>query len=290
VRANDLSICLLEGGVRLLRQGARAQAEATWREFAELAERTRDARAVVLASGPQALLAYFDGRLEEALAIAQSALERGRGLSVRTDLDDAKLLFLLGRGSDAVFGPPDAVISNRVGLARRGLLLAYLGRHDEARELRERFGNVGSDEDESGVHILTNLLEAAILRSDTETVAPLVRRLAPLADQLAVSGAFLGFGCSYGRLLGDGARLLGRPDEAVEFYHRGLAVCAKTRFRPETAVIRFRLAELWLERSGPEHQSAFEHLGFAIEEFRAMKMQPWLERALRYQGLPHAEL
>ena len=30
------------------------------------------------------------------------------------------------------------------------------------------------------------------------------------------------------------------------------------------------------------------HLDFAIEEFRAMKMQPALERALRHKGLLHA--
>ena len=31
-----------------------------------------------------------------------------------------------------------------------------------------------------------------------------------------------------------------------------------------------------------------QHLDFAIEEFRAMKMQPSLERALRHKGLLHA--
>jgi hypothetical protein len=30
------------------------------------------------------------------------------------------------------------------------------------------------------------------------------------------------------------------------------------------------------------------HLDFVIEEFRAMKMQPALERALRHKGLLHA--
>jgi len=33
---------------------------------------------------------------------------------------------------------------------------------------------------------------------------------------------------------------------------------------------------------------AGEHLDLAIEEFRAMKMQPYLERALRHKGLLHA--
>ena len=34
--------------------------------------------------------------------------------------------------------------------------------------------------------------------------------------------------------------------------------------------------------------AAVAHLDFAIEEFRAMKMQPSLERALRHKGLLHA--
>jgi hypothetical protein len=40
-------------------------------------------------------------------------------------------------------------------------------------------------------------------------------------------------------------------------------------------------------RLGGEQQraEALGHLGFAIEEFRAMKMQPSLERALRHKGL-----
>jgi hypothetical protein len=34
-----------------------------------------------------------------------------------------------------------------------------------------------------------------------------------------------------------------------------------------------------------ERADALEHLDFAIEEFRAMKMQPALERALRHRDL-----
>ena len=33
------------------------------------------------------------------------------------------------------------------------------------------------------------------------------------------------------------------------------------------------------------HAQAMAHLDFAISEFRAMKMQPALERALRHKGI-----
>jgi hypothetical protein len=45
------------------------------------------------------------------------------------------------------------------------------------------------------------------------------------------------------------------------------------------------LAELLLEHYPEERADALDHLDFAIEEFRAMKMQPALERALGHKGL-----
>jgi hypothetical protein len=53
------------------------------------------------------------------------------------------------------------------------------------------------------------------------------------------------------------------------------------RFRPELALSRLGLAELLLDRYPDEKAEALEHLDFAIKEFREMKMQPSLERALR---------
>ena len=64
-----------------------------------------------------------------------------------------------------------------------------------------------------------------------------------------------------------------------------LEVCARVRFRPEIALTRLQLSELLLEHFPDERDSAIEHLDFAIREFREMKMQPSLERALRHRGL-----
>ena len=151
------------------------------------------------------------------------------------------------------------------------------------REIRSRFGDVGSDHDESGLHVLVNLLEAATLSGDEETTRALVRRLAPLSGV----GFFnsYGIGVSFGRLLGDGELLLGHPPEARGYYNQGLEFCAKIRFRPEIALTRLSLAELLLDHYPDEHDAAIEHLDFAIAEFREMKMQPALERALGRRGL-----
>ena len=48
---------------------------------------------------------------------------------------------------------------------------------------------------------------------------------------------------------------------------------------------RLQLAELLLEHYPDERTEALDHLDFAISEFRDMKMQPSLERALRHRGL-----
>ena len=100
------------------------------------------------------------------------------------------------------------------------------------------------------------------------------------------------------RHLGAAAALLGEREKAKAYYQQALEVCAKIRFRPETALTRLQLAELLLEESeevgaqglAPLHadelrREALEHLDFAIAEFQEMKMQPSLERALRHKGL-----
>jgi len=59
-------------------------------------------------------------------------------------------------------------------------------------------------------------------------------------------------------------------------------------FRPELALPRLQFAQLLLDRYPAEKKDAVEHLDFAIKEFREMKMQPSLERALRRKGIMKA--
>jgi hypothetical protein len=60
---------------------------------------------------------------------------------------------------------------------------------------------------------------------------------------------------------------------------RPLLIRLILRFRPETALTRFQSAELQLEHYPDEKSEAVEHLNFAIDELREMKMQPSLEKA-----------
>jgi hypothetical protein len=79
--------------------------------------------------------------------------------------------------------------------------------------------------------------------------------------------------------------MLSRPQEARRFYDIAMAVCQKVQMRPEIAIVHLDIAELLLEHYPDERDAAIEHLDFAIAEFREMKMQPSLERALRHRGL-----
>jgi len=87
------------------------------------------------------------------------------------------------------------------------------------------------------------------------------------------------------RHLGGAAALLGRCKEARQQYQEAIKVCTEMRFRPELALSRFQLAELLLDHYPDEKTEALEHLDFAIKEFREMKMQPSLERALRLKDI-----
>jgi hypothetical protein len=78
---------------------------------------------------------------------------------------------------------------------------------------------------------------------------------------------------------------MGNYDLARLHFNRAIETCTKIRFRPEVALSRLGLAELLLDHYPDERDAAIEHLDFAIGEFREMKMQPSLERALRHRGL-----
>jgi tetratricopeptide (TPR) repeat protein len=283
VRSRDLGVCLLGATTVLLARGERAAAEALSSSLAQLAERTGDATIASLAMVGPILLALIDGRLEDAVALHYArrahAIERqvsgvnsGRGLG-RPPL-------YLGRAAEFLseFENPTRAVQ-----AARALFLAYLGRLDEAQAIAKKFPDVGKDNDESGTHVIVNLLETAILCADRPTTQSLMRRLEPFSDAAYFGND--GMGVSFGRLLGDGARLCGQADDARGYYAKALEFCAKIRFRPETAVVRLDLAELLLEHYPDERDAAIEHLDFAIGEFREMKMQPSLERALRHRGL-----
>jgi DNA-binding CsgD family transcriptional regulator len=172
-----------------------------------------------------------------------------------------------------------------VNAPRRALALTYSGREAEASSLlgqvMEQRG-IGPDEDGNvATTDLMPLLETAVLLRDAEKAAILYRRLEGVSALVKVHG---GTQTSVGRLLGDAALLLDRPDVAKTHYETALEVCDKIGFRPETALLHLALAELCLKHYPDETANATSHLDFATRELSEMGMKPSLERALRLRG------
>jgi len=189
-----------------------------------------------------------------------------------------------------------------------------LGQSGEAKDLLRGF--LGGQAEGSYTVFQTLLLEAAVLAGYREAVVELMPSLTGTAALLATNDGII---ACIGRHLGAGAALLGDFERAKGYYQQGLEVCRKVRFRPEVALIRLAIAELQLDeavsyqrsavsgppappgrRGRPRSQGApgeaklmadklkaegLAHLDFAIGEFREMKMQPALERALKHNGL-----
>ena len=123
--------------------------------------------------------------------------------------------------------------------------------------------------------------DVEVVGKDAEAVAI----LAPLLQDVPAASIPLS---PVTRLVGAAAALLGDREAALKYFERGLDWARNLCCRPEIALTRLEIAELLMSGSPDEQAEAQAHLDFAIEEFRTMKMQPSLERALRHKGLLHA--
>ena len=273
--------------------GQRRRAEETMGEMRALAERSGQANLLMVSMLSDAILAIWDGCLEEAVAIRRRILARGEELGI---LEFAALwsawvlpaLVHLGNSSRALERNLQNSRNVTRSLASDVMILfclAHLGRYAEVEEMLERWvvarPGIGSAEDETVVWQDITSLEAAVLAGHCQAAELLLRRLA--GSSVRTTGMWLPT-CA-GRHLGAAAALLGRPDEARAHYQEALKAASEMRFRPEVALTRLQLAELLLEHYPKERAEALEHLDFVIAEFRDMKMQPSLERALRHKEI-----
>jgi len=315
-RSGDVWPCLFALGFALLERGERAGAETAWEELGALASRTRDIGVQVAEQVTRLALAELDGRLEGALALAQGSEQFAAATRASNTLEHVyptlQAMLRLGR-AEAALARTEA-ITQRAEWAYNASALAHLGRYAEAREHRERFGDIGSSADETNMGYLALLLEAAVLAADADGARTLAQRLGGI-DRFYCS-AREGFLC-WSRILGGAAALLGEREKARAYYEQAIEQCTRIRNRPELALAHLELAELLLdagainraptlgddagawegphpdplprgEGNGPSttaqtRAEALQHLDFAIAELREMKMQPSLERALRHK-------
>jgi tetratricopeptide (TPR) repeat protein len=278
-----LAYGLTWAGLAFLDWGKRQRAEETWNEYQEIAERTGNVLLMLVSAMYDGIWAAVDGQLEEAEQIAQRMLARSEEVRLTelatlcAYLSSYRPWLLLGKAEEALH----FVMTSFPSPSAQALCLAHLGRDTEAAGILERFviarPGIGSAEDETQASDDIMYLEAAVLVKHREAAGLLLERFA---------GSFSPF-VSFGTLtcttrhLGAAAALLGRPKEARTYYQEAIKACTEMPFRLELALTRLQLAELLLEHYPDEKSEALEHLDFAINEFREMKMQPSLERALR---------
>jgi hypothetical protein len=285
VSARSLELVLRVAQVVFLGNGDRARAEACWAELDELASRTLDANLLAWPETHEALQAALDGDLEGALSWLERVESRRVELGSTTapfayggpytgpePRLQAQLLLALGRTSEVRIDEETAVS-----------VLAAAGRREEAaRRLRDAVADIELAENDSvSTALLGDLLETAVLLEDRTLAPALAVRLAGITASRPRLYAL--HNVARGR--GAAAALVGDRDAAQMAYLQALDWAERIQYRPEVALTRLGMAELLLSGSPDEQEKAREHLDFAIEEFRTMKMQPALERALSHKGL-----
>ena len=124
--------------------------------------------------------------------------------------------------------------------------------------------------------MLVQLLGASIITRDMSVLRMLYRRLSGFGDRYSAEAY-----SSVSRQLGEAELLLDDPAAARAHLATALDVAARVGDRPETALTRLAIARTLFEHYPEERAEAAEHLNFALGEFRAMKMQPALEEAMR---------
>jgi tetratricopeptide (TPR) repeat protein len=267
--------------------GQRQRAEEVWREYREFGERGGGVYGMIASTMVAGCLATIDGRIEKAEQAARGILTRAEEVGIQfvglfAFVAGCRAWPLLGKAGEAL----QLVVktSSPYRPPAEALYLAHLGRDAEAAKILEKFvvarPGIGSAEDETGAIHDILYLEAAVLVKHCQAAELLLNRFASSCSPL------VGYAqtCT-ARHLGAATALLGKYDEARKYYQEAIKVCTEVKFRPEIALTRLQLAELLLEHYPDEKKEALEHLDFAIKEFREMKMQPSLERALRHKEI-----
>ncbi|HEY91003.1 MAG TPA: protein kinase [Dehalococcoidia bacterium] len=285
IRVPDPYMALQYTGNTFLTWGQRQRAEEAWREHRNVSERRGNPVNLIVSMALDGVLATLDGRLEDSVEIANRIQARCDEMGLpeyapnHVAMTAGRALSYLGRDEIPVRASDDPV-----KYFTDALRFAYLGQKAEAVEILKALvlqrPGFGSADDETPELADAVLLEAAVLVEYQEATELLLSRLA--GSGMRISSFFP---ACIGRHLGAAAVMLGRPEDGRKYYQDALKVATGMRFRPEIAIIRLQFAELLLKHYPDEKTDALEHLDFAISEFREMKMQPALERALRHKEI-----
>jgi tetratricopeptide (TPR) repeat protein/archaellum biogenesis ATPase FlaH len=274
----------------LLACGKRKQAEDLIPIGREFAARTGWIIDIAYAMNVEAIIAYVGGKLKESIEILEDMIELAQDseyqgtISTMVMFTGLRSLLYLGDSDEDHYRSVRKVIEENMNtpvFRYVPLYQAHQGHINEVNKLLERMlerrPNITSREDLTQAYLDIAYLESAVLAGHRKLTELLLERF---KDNTLATASHHWLTC-IARHLGGAAALLGRYDEARQHYKEAIKVCTEMKFRPELALTRLQLAELLLDLYPDEKAEALEHLDFAIKEFREMKMQPSLERALR---------
>jgi tetratricopeptide (TPR) repeat protein/ribosomal protein L40E len=251
VRLNASQLIPLFIGDVFLVMGQRQRAEEVWGELRVWATRTRNITLELPSAGMDAVLTLMDGRLEDAMDMAESIRTRGReagieGLSnLFSIISGIRAQVYLGASLEA--RERELPHGSLIAMQELCLVQAHLGRKEEVSEILDKYvvsrPGIGTVEDETRSWVDTLYLEASVLVTHRQAAELLLNRLSGI--RLCTTG--YSFPTCIARHLGGAAALLERYDEARQYYQEAIKVCTEIRFRPELALTRLQLAELLLE-------------------------------------------
>jgi hypothetical protein len=260
----------------LLSVGNRKDAESFVENLKGIANSSRHVRAAGLSAFQEGVMEFLDGRFD----------------FVRTSGHDT--LPVLNFRIAHYLGSPDETESLPHRPVHLRSLLPWLleisrlfhngdrmGASDSWRPLR---GRLFEERHRMGQLNLAQMLEVALLLEDREAVKASLEGLQAYQSSRRYFIRTILI-CCLPLLLGKATAFLGQQTVGRQSYEAAVDFCAEMGDRPELALSHLGLAELLLDHFPDEHNAAIEHLDFAIAEFRDMKMQPALERALGRRGL-----
>jgi len=274
INIQTLASCLYDVIYLFISRGSRERAEEIMHEVQELADRTRQPLCVTHSMFYGALIAKLDGRLTDVRGLSQDMRDYGKGINMTDETDAwshiASLRPRVYLGDAERF--LNVCLNGDPNPHARPFYLCLLGRNEEAGEALQE---LIADPTEIRLCYVVMLLETAVLLGHKDALQQLLERLP--SSHPSTTGLL--YTTCVSRHLGAAAAFLNEPHEARAHYQDALKLATDMRFRPELALTRHQMAELLLEHYPDERDEALEHLDFAIEEFKEMKMKPYIEKA-----------
>ncbi|HEY94475.1 MAG TPA: hypothetical protein G4O15_06005, partial [Dehalococcoidia bacterium] len=276
-----------------LMYGKWKKAENLGKELDERAARTGQVNQLVQVMGRNSTWAYLEGRLDDSRKILEDMAAYGREVGLEEVASHA--ILFNGLRTALCLGVYKEQPENEIWMIllremdkpihrRIPTVQAHLGEIEKVNDTLEwilnRRPDITTTKDKGMFYLDILYLEAAVLTNHRKATELLLKRFEN--SQIIFNPSMVS---CVDRHLGGATALLERYDEARDYYLKAIKACSEVNFRPELALSRLEFAELLLDRYPDEKADAIEHLDFAIKEFREMKMQPSLERALRRKDI-----